>query len=307
MNIKKALQTSSLVLLFSSTQLYAEEQFRGQYFVQIIHSGEVRGSVVGNGVLLDDDLIRGNGNGEAVISVSQAENPNVNNPFQFFNFNTSERLMTIIFKDDTSIEQVQGLYDIAIFNYGGANVYYLPDPVALAGVGKTLDDISDIVVGEIFDHDLNWSDLGFSLVDVPEMPVPVREPEFNHIVGDDENNRLVGTDGNDIIDGEGGERDRLIGGRGTDFFVVGADVSNGIRNRDVILDFNVSEDGLMLENGATIRNTRIRNGSLVITLNGSDRDIIRLRNVTADISSIRIIYLDELFEDSPAFRSTQPR
>ena len=307
MNITKALKISSLMLLFSSTQLYAEEQFRGQYFVQVVFGGDISGSGVGNGVLLDDDLIRGNGSAEAVITVAEAEDPNESSPFQFFNSNTQERLMTIIFNDDTSIEQVQGLYDVALFNFSVANVYYLPDPTVLAAVGKTLDDISDIVIGEIIDHDLNWSDLGFSLVDVPEVPVPTIEPEFNHIVGDGGNNRLVGTEGGDIIDGESGARDLLTGGRSNDFFVVGADVGNGVRNIDVILDFNVGEDGLMLENGATIRDTRISNGSLVITLNGGDQDIIRLRNVTADIPSISIISFDVLFEDSPAFLSTQPR
>lgn len=292
MLLNKALKISSIAfaLGLTSIQINAQEQITGDFYNQTFFGNEIRGSGVGNGVLLDDDLIRGNSSGEAVITVEDAS-PGEPSPFEFFNFNTTERLMTIIFNDDTSIEDVEGIYDIARFNFGTSTAFYLPNAAALSNAGKSLNDISEIILGEVVDHNLSWSDLGFSNGGITEAPTPEPEPAINIIVGDDSNNRLVGTDGADILDGEGGSVDRLTGGLGNDSFVVGADADDFVRNYDLVLDFDVAEDTLILEAGATIQRAVNTSTYLVIVLTGSDRDIIGLRGVSDDISSINIEYL----------------
>jgi Ca2+-binding RTX toxin-like protein len=80
-----------------------------------------------------------------------------------------------------------------------------------------------------------------------------------NIIGTSGNDALIGSDGNDIIRGLGG-RDTLIGGKGNDTLVGGADgdlltgsedrdkfVFNSFSERtDIITDFNVNEDSLVL-------------------------------------------------------------
>ncbi len=64
------------------------------------------------------------------------------------------------------------------------------------------------------------------------------------------NDMLFGGSGNDTLNGGRGD-DRLFGGVGSDTFVFGASAGN-----DLILDFNVLEDQLLLEQGQSILGAR---------------------------------------------------
>ncbi len=105
--------------------------------------------------------------------------------------------------------------------------------------------------------------------------------------GDDE---LIGTDGNDIIRGLRG-RDTLIGGKGNDTLIGGLDgdlltggagndqfVFNSFSERtDVITDFNVNQDSLVLTNMFAELNYQgvnpIADGSIKFVQQGSSTNV----------------------------------
>ncbi|PTX55456.1 Calx-beta domain-containing protein [Litoreibacter ponti] len=103
------------------------------------------------------------------------------------------------------------------------------------------------------------------------------------IVGTEGRDFLRGTDDGEIIRSLGGSYDRMIGGGGEDEFVFGAETNNGIRERDVIMDYEVGVDSIVLEAGTTIGSIRETSSQVVIFLDG-DRDAIYVRGdgVTAD-------------------------
>ena len=94
--------------------------------------------------------------------------------------------------------------------------------------------------------------------------------------------RLSGTTGDDLIRGANGD-DRLSDDAGADTFVFGADARDGNRDRDVITDFDSAEDSIVLENGVQIKTWNERNGNLIVTLEGSDRDTITIQNADSSI------------------------
>jgi VCBS repeat-containing protein len=109
------------------------------------------------------------------------------------------------------------------------------------------------------------------------------EPVPNAITGTEDSNSLVGTDGADAIRSLGGSYDRMTGGEGADEFIFGSETSNGIRERDVIMDYEVGIDRIVLEDGTTVASIRETSSQVVVFLDG-DRDAIYVRGegVTAD-------------------------
>lgn len=108
-------------------------------------------------------------------------------------------------------------------------------------------------------------------------------PVFNEVTGTDASDYLRGTDGNNIIRGLAGSYDKLLGREGTDYFVFGDETSNGARERDVILDYEVGIDAIVLEGMAEIASIRETSSSVVLFFEG-DRDAVYIRGegVTAD-------------------------
>ncbi|MGQ8366670.1 hypothetical protein [Glaciecola sp. 1036] len=293
----KVLPISSIILGVSSmalvTPALAETEFRAPFFSKSFLGQELRASGISEGILLDDDLIRGNNAGEAVIQLST--NPINTNPFQFFQADSSERLMTVTFEDGSVVEGISGLFDSAFFNFGTSVQYFLVSKEELAALGYNHSEIVDVVPGEIVELSLNWSDYGFSEFQLP--PPDPAPTEDDIIFGTDANDRLVGTDGVDIFLSGGGSRDRMTGGEGGDFFVVGAEVDDGIKNRDVILDFEPSRDVLVIERNARMRSVRVRNGNFVIQFQGSDRDTVVFRNSTIiNATQFEIIFINGEFD-----------
>lgn len=105
----------------------------------------------------------------------------------------------------------------------------------------------------------------------------------NSITGTASSDNLIGTDSVDVIRSLGGRYDKVSGGSDADQFVFGAETSNGIRERDVILDYEVGIDEIVLEDGACVASIRQTSSQVVVFLDG-DRDAIYIRGdgVTAD-------------------------
>lgn len=97
------------------------------------------------------------------------------------------------------------------------------------------------------------------------------------IAGTDKTDRLIGTAGDDIIATGGGAVDIATGGAGSDTFVFGGETSNGIRERDIITDFEFGVDILDLGD-ALVKDVRDIGANLLIVLEG-DLDTITLLGV----------------------------
>lgn len=118
------------------------------------------------------------------------------------------------------------------------------------------------------------------------------EPEFNLIEGTNRSNLLIGTDSADKIVSKGGFFDIMIGREGADQFVFGAETDNGRRERDVIRDYEVGVDQILLTEGAEI--ARIREGSFQLKVFfEDDRDVLYVLGRDLDAEDLTIVY-DEI-------------
>lgn len=98
-------------------------------------------------------------------------------------------------------------------------------------------------------------------------------PELNEVLGTAGNDRLTGTDEDDRIVSEGGRFDRMSGGDGADQFVFGAEANNGVRERDIISDFELI-DSIVLEDGAQLNSVRDMSSGVLVSLQGGDAIIV---------------------------------
>ncbi len=270
------------------------QQFTAQYFAQ---SGQVAGfgvNVLNFGIstatLSDADLIRGDDTTEVVTAPNGFVLFNglkqVNGiPTIFGTQDDGEVTTTVRFTDGSSLAGVLALYDGTSGPYGSVSQQFLLDVDALAAAGKSLGDVTNVQINAFVDHDLSWADFGFA-------PTTPTAPKLNLVQGTAGNDRLIGTTGDDLIRG-GGDDDRLTGRAGADTFVFGAEARDGDRDRDVITDFDVSEDTIVFEAGAQIRLVEERNGNLFIQLEG-DRDTITVLN--ANLSAVaNFVFTEDIF------------
>ena len=124
-------------------------------------------------------------------------------------------------------------------------------------------------------------------------PVVDPEPELNLIQGSQRSDRLQGTDEDDLIISLGGDYDRLWGNGGADLFVFGAESQNGRRERDIIYDYEVGVDEIVLTDGVSIGSIRDTRSGATIFLEG-DRDAIYVRGRDVDADNLTIIIDDTL-------------
>lgn len=110
-------------------------------------------------------------------------------------------------------------------------------------------------------------------------------PSINEILGTAGRDILVGTPADDIIISLGGSIDRMSGGDGADIFVFGAETSNGIRERDIILDYEVGIDAIGLEDGASVGSIRQTSSGVAIFLEG-DNDAIYVQGANDEIVTV---------------------
>ncbi len=107
--------------------------------------------------------------------------------------------------------------------------------------------------------------------------------DFNLVSGTEASDYLVGTSGIDVIRSLSGSYDKLQGGEDADQFVFGAEAMNGVRERDVILDYEVGIDTIVLTDGASVAAVRQSTGGALIFLEGDgDAIYVRGEDVTAD-------------------------
>ncbi|MBT8153065.1 hypothetical protein KMP13_03995 [Epibacterium ulvae] len=200
------------------------------------------------------------------------------NPFN------AEVLVTVSFSDGSSISGVQAYQSGGIEFVNNQNIdtrAYALEVAAIEDAGYTLADIVGADFDSFTSHDLSYAEIGFGVDGVTpgEDPAPTPDPEP---VPEVEENVILGTGGND----------RLSGTSEADTFVFGSDADNGNRERDIITNFDASEDSIVLEAGAEIRRAFERNGDLHIQLEG-DRDKIIIRDQDDSIVDDIVFVTDE--------------
>ncbi|TCO70060.1 metallophosphoesterase [Rhodovulum euryhalinum] len=101
--------------------------------------------------------------------------------------------------------------------------------------------------------------------------VDLTGPLLNEVTGTAGGDLLSGTAADDLILSMGGTYDRLAGGAGADVFWFADELANGRRERDLITDFEVGVDSILLGSDAvTVRETA---SSLILQV-GPDGDLI---------------------------------
>ncbi|WP_240769081.1 calcium-binding protein [Paracoccus liaowanqingii] len=260
---------------------------------------------LGIATLVDDDLIRGDDANEWVTLGLRI----LGGGPQPVATQDIEVLSNITFADGTTLTGVEAV----MFGGGSPSSFglgtstFLFDTDALAAAGKSVLDVARVNSFTMTDHDLTWFDVGFTQDGVtlpePERNLTLLEGTAGNdtlrgtrddelILGGEGNDRLIGGRGDDVILGGNGN-DRLTGGLGEDTFVFGADARDGNRDRDVVTDYNAVLDTIVLEAGATIRSSAVRDGGLLITLDG-DGDTIFVQNAGPIILG-NIALVDDLF------------
>jgi Ca2+-binding RTX toxin-like protein len=223
--------------------------------------------------LFDTDLVRGNG--EIAPAIYE------------------ETLTTIQFSDGTILGGVRTLQAGGYSGYVTA-FSYLFDLGALAASGHDLGDVQAVLGSFAFDHALNWDEVGFTLQSGPVVngggddapPPPPPPPPLNVINGTSRADVLRGTAAADAIRGYDGN-DTMTGRGGDDVFIFGTDSRSGRRSTDTITDYQVGQDVIGLEAGASVRNIVDNGNAIVITLVGdNDRIVIQGAALTvADITT----------------------
>lgn len=163
---------------------------------------------------------------------------------------------------------------------------------AILDIDYDLDGVIDSTVtleGNFEGAEFNVEAVGDDTFITVEFP-----PMLNLVEGTAGSNRLVGTDGADAFRSLGGSYDRMTGGEGADQFIFGSETSNGVRERDVIMDYEVGSDSIVLEAGTSIASIRETSSQVVVFLDG-DRDAIYVRGEGVTADNLTIIS-DDVFE-----------
>ena len=169
-----------------------------------------------------------------------------------------------------------GLFDINTAT-GALSFKAAPDFEAM---GSADGDNTYEVRVEVSDGDLTDDEFVFvNVTDVDEGPGVLE------LRGTEDRDTLEGTDADEVFFGLGGSMDRYFGNGGSDTFVFGDELSNGVRERDVIYDFDAQNDTiLMADDNFTVRD--IRSGVLIT--HGADGDRIYVNGSNVETDSINI-------------------
>ena len=253
---------------------------------------EYQGQVFGSGAIDAPGL----GLTRTVIDTDDTPfNPEASTEINPFN---AEVLVTVTFDDGSTLTGVDAFQSGSVEFVNNQNVdtrAYAIDVAAVEATGRTLDDVVTADFEAFPTHDLTYDDIGFEAVGTSpddDLPPPGPEVELIIITGTDGRDRLDGTGDDDILIGGAGN-DQLAGGNGADTFVFGSDTGNGTRERDIILDFDVTEDIIALEQGATIARVVTRGDDLSLILSGSDVDRIVIRDVDDSVLDNVLLVTDD--------------
>ncbi len=121
------------------------------------------------------------------------------------------------------------------------------------------------------------------------------EPELNLVLGTDGRDRLNGTDGDDRIISLGGRYDRMNGGEGSDQFVFGSETRNDAKERDLIQDFDMENDSIVLSEGTEIASIFGGGRTLLIRFEG-DGDLLHIRGTDLEANSLNIVIEDSVLD-----------
>ena len=157
---------------------------------------------------------------------------------------------------------------------------------AILDIDVDLDGISDATV--TLEGDFEGINFQVEEVDGNSVITAYEVEIVNLITGTNRSERLVGTDGDDAIRSLGGRFDRMSGLEGADQFIFGAETQNGRWEIDVIRDYEVGIDSIVLEDGASVRNIKDLWNFVVVTFEG-DRDKLIIRGDDVDAENITII------------------
>jgi len=124
--------------------------------------------------------------------------------------------------------------------------------------------------------------------DIGSVSITINEPPMNEIIGTTGRDILTGTSVNDLIKSLSGNVDRMTGGEGGDIFVFGAETTNGVRERDIILDYEVGIDAIQLEDGATVGSIRQTSSGVTVFFEG-DRDAVYVRGEGVLVGNLTFI------------------
>ena len=94
------------------------------------------------------------------------------------------------------------------------------------------------------------------------------------VVDDDGSGTAAGGEGDEMIVTGAGGYDRASGGGGADVFAFGAELSNGVRERDVILDFEAGVDSILIATGHAWQAIFTASGAVIRA--GADGDMIHI-------------------------------
>ncbi len=109
------------------------------------------------------------------------------------------------------------------------------------------------------------------------------------LVVDDGSGRLVGTEASERFVSGAGRYDKMTGGPGdvTDVFVFGDETVNGVRERDLITDFQAEFDVIALEGAATIASVRQAGSQVLVQFEG-DADVLYIRGEGLTVDNVTI-------------------
>jgi RTX calcium-binding nonapeptide repeat (4 copies) len=263
------------------------DTYIGQAFTQSSFGGQLQSGSLGSMTLHDADGIRGNADsaGEEVISGG------------FVQSLAREVVATVQLKNGQLLA-VNAWESVVNLSYGQTNASYFFDENALAAQGKTIADVAQVLSSSATDHNLNWEELGFNFQSegsgnfTPDPAAPPPPPPPNYITGTNAANTLAGTAGVDVIRGLGGN-DTLRGGADGDFFVFGNETRNGRRDTDVIRDFEVNSDKVIIEDLANVTSITNIAGGVRIVFQG---DVDRLDVLGTNVSRFNTgVFFDDDF------------
>lgn len=260
------------------------------------------GATAYEGLVFGSGAIDAPGLGTTRVVIDSDDTPfNPDDSTEIDGFN-AEVLVTVSFADGSSLGGVEAFQTGSIDFVNNQNVdtrAFAIDVDAIEAAGQSLETVVDADFESFTAHDLTYADIGFEVVGEgdggtppdPE-PLPDPEPEVNVILGTAAGDRLTGTEEADVLIGGAGN-DKLTGNGGADVFVFGADVDSGARDRDIILDFDVTEDVIALEQGASIDRVVVRGDDVTLVLDGADVDRIIIRDVEASVVDQIVLIADD--------------
>jgi len=121
------------------------------------------------------------------------------------------------------------------------------------------------------------------------------QPEPNLVLGTEDRDRLTGTDADDRIVSLGGRYDRMTGGEGSDQFVFGSETRNDSKDRDLIRDFDIEEDSIVLSEGTEIASIFGGGRTLLVRFEG-DGDLLHIRGSNLDADELNILVEDSVLD-----------